>query len=55
MVNTFERVNNVKVPYKFVDRRSGDVAECYADPSKAKKRIKLESRTRIRRYVSRCI
>lgn len=39
MVNTFERVNNVKVPYKFVDRRSGDVAECYADPSKAKNEL----------------
>ncbi|MBQ9019317.1 MAG: UDP-glucose 4-epimerase GalE [Bacilli bacterium] len=37
MINTFERVNKVKVPYKIVDRRPGDIAECYADPTKALK------------------
>lgn len=36
MVNAFEKVNKVKVPYKIVDRRSGDIATCYADPTKAK-------------------
>ncbi|MBR3145746.1 MAG: UDP-glucose 4-epimerase GalE [Bacilli bacterium] len=35
MVNTFEKVNGVKVPYKIVERRPGDIAECYADPTKA--------------------
>lgn len=35
MVNTFMRVNGVKVNYKIVDRRSGDIASCYADASKA--------------------
>ncbi len=35
MVKTFEKVNNVKVNYKIVERRAGDLAECYADPSKA--------------------
>ena len=39
MVNTFERVNNVEVPYKVVDRRSGDLAEVYADPTKANKEL----------------
>ena len=39
MVNTFEKVNGVKVPYKIVDRRPGDIAECYADPSKAYKEL----------------
>ncbi|HLR34123.1 MAG TPA: UDP-glucose 4-epimerase, partial [Tissierellales bacterium] len=24
-----------KVPYEIVDRRPGDIAECYADPRKA--------------------
>ena len=37
MVNTFEKVNGVKVPYKIVERRPGDIAECFADPSKAYK------------------
>ena len=29
------KVNNVEVPYKIVDRRAGDIAACYADPTKA--------------------
>lgn len=35
LVTTFEKVNNVKVNYQIVDRRPGDIAENYADPSKA--------------------
>jgi len=35
MVNTFSKVNNIEIPYKIVGRRDGDVAECYADASKA--------------------
>ena len=35
MIKTFEEVNNIKVNYKIVGRRPGDVAICYADPSKA--------------------
>lgn len=39
MINTFEKVNNVEVNYKIVDRRPGDIAECYSDPTKAKKEL----------------
>lgn len=39
MINTFEKVNNVEVNYKIVDRRLGDIAECFADPTKAKKEL----------------
>lgn len=39
LVHTFEKVNNVKVPYKIVDRRAGDIAECYADASKAEEEL----------------
>ena len=35
MVNAFQEANNVKVPYKIVDRRPGDLATCYADPAKS--------------------
>ena len=35
LVETFKRVNNVDVPYKIVGRRAGDIAACYADPTKA--------------------
>ena len=35
MINTFMNVNGVEVKYKIVGRRSGDIASCYADSSKA--------------------
>ena len=35
MVKSFESVNNVAVPYVIADRRPGDLATCYADPSKS--------------------
>ena len=35
IINTFEKVNNVKVNYKISPRRSGDIAACYSDPTLA--------------------
>lgn len=35
IVKTFEKVNGVAIPYDIKPRRSGDIAECYADPKKA--------------------
>ncbi|MED3667081.1 UDP-glucose 4-epimerase GalE [Geobacillus kaustophilus] len=39
LVSAFERVTGVKIPYTIVDRRPGDVAVCYADPTKAKEKL----------------
>lgn len=39
MIETFKKVNNVDVPYKIVERRPGDIAMCYSDPSKAEKEL----------------
>lgn len=39
IVNTFERVNNIKVPYVIAPRRPGDIASCYSDPTKALKEL----------------
>jgi UDP-glucose 4-epimerase len=36
IVHTFEASTGRKVPYRIVDRRPGDIATCYADPSLAK-------------------
>lgn len=36
MVQAFERVNGVRVPYQITARRPGDVASCYASPDKAR-------------------
>lgn len=35
MVHAFEKASGQKVPYRIAPRRSGDVAECYANPQKA--------------------
>ena len=37
MIQTFEQVSKRKIPYRIVDRRSGDIAKCYADSSFANK------------------
>ena len=35
MVKAFEKASGKKVPYQITERRPGDIAKCYADPSKA--------------------
>ena len=39
VVKAFEKASGVKVPYKIVARRPGDLATCYSDPSKAEKEL----------------
>ena len=39
LVNTYSKVNNVDIPYKIVERRAGDIAKCFADPTKANKEL----------------
>ncbi len=43
LVNTFSKVNDVKVKYEFGPRRSGDIASCYADCSYAMKKLGWEA------------
>ena len=35
LVNAFAKISGQAVPYKIVQRRPGDIAQCYADPSLA--------------------
>lgn len=39
MIKAFEKASGRTIAYKIVDRRPGDIAACYADPSKAKKEL----------------
>ena len=39
IVKAFEKANDVKIPYSIKARRAGDIATCYADPSKAEKEL----------------
>jgi UDP-glucose 4-epimerase len=43
VIAAFEQVSGRKIPYKFVGRRSGDIATCYADPSKARAELGWEA------------
>lgn len=43
LVNTFERVNGVKIPYEVVGRRAGDIAVCYADTHKAESMLEWKA------------
>lgn len=36
IINSFEKANGVKIPYRFTARRAGDIAECFADATKAR-------------------
>jgi UDP-glucose 4-epimerase len=47
LVNTFEKVNNMQIPYQFQDRREGDIEEVYSDASKAKLELGWETKRTI--------
>lgn len=39
MVEAFERVNGVRIPYRIAPRRDGDVASCFASPERAAREL----------------
>ena len=39
IVKAFEAANDIKIPYQIKPRRAGDIATCYADPTKAKEEL----------------
>jgi UDP-glucose 4-epimerase len=43
LVNTFEKVNNMQIPYQIQKRREGDLEEVYSDASKAKLELGWET------------
>lgn len=43
IVAAFEKASGVNIPYQIVERRPGDVAVCYADPTKAKEALGWEA------------
>lgn len=44
MVKAFEKASGKKIPYEITDRRPGDIAKCYADPTKAEKELGWKAR-----------
>lgn len=51
LVKVFEEENNIKVPYEIVGRRSGDIAICYADVSKAERELGWRAQRTIKDMV----
>ncbi len=47
IVHAYEKASGLKVPYKIVDRRPGDIATCYADPTKAREVLGWEAQYNI--------
>ena len=47
LVKTFQKINNVEVPYDFVNRREGDVDRIVADNKLAKKTLNWEPKRKI--------
>ncbi|MBF0301752.1 MAG: UDP-glucose 4-epimerase GalE [Desulfamplus sp.] len=39
LVRSFEKASDRKIPFKIAQRRAGDIAACYADPSKAEREL----------------
>ncbi len=44
MVKAFEKASNRQIAYEITNRRPGDIAICYADPTKAKNDLKWEAK-----------
>ncbi|WP_038024745.1 UDP-glucose 4-epimerase GalE [Tatumella sp. UCD-D_suzukii] len=44
IIHTFEKVNSVKIPFRFYPRRSGDIAECWAEINKSKEVLNWSAR-----------
>ncbi|MGF1871657.1 UDP-glucose 4-epimerase GalE [Photobacterium indicum] len=44
MVDAFSKASGVEVAYKVAPRRPGDIAECWADPAKAKAELHWEAK-----------
>ena len=49
IVAAYEKATGIKINYKIVDRRPGDIDECYADPAKAKELLGWEAQYGIER------
>ena len=51
LVQAFEEVNNIKIPYEIVDRRPGDIATVFADVGRAEQELGWKARKGLREMV----
>lgn len=51
IVRAFEKASGKHIPYEIVARRAGDIAECYADPSLAKRELNWQAKFDVEQMV----
>ncbi|MBR1630910.1 MAG: UDP-glucose 4-epimerase GalE [Paludibacteraceae bacterium] len=54
ILDMFQKVNDVKVPYKIVERREGDIEQVWADSSKANKELNWKADTPLEDILRSC-
>lgn len=47
IIQNFERVNGIQIPYQIAPRRAGDVASCYSNPAKAEREMGWKAEKKI--------
>ena len=47
IISTYENVNRLKIPINYAERRKGDIAENYADPSLANEKLKWKTKRKL--------
>lgn len=52
IVEAYKKTNNIDIPYKIAPRRDGDIAECFADPKKARELLNWEAKLDLNDMVS---
>ncbi|QLB21155.1 UDP-glucose 4-epimerase GalE [Vespertiliibacter pulmonis] len=52
MVNAFQEVNKIEVPYTFSPRRGGDIAVCYSNPQKALEKLGWKTERDLNKMMS---
>ena len=52
IIRAFEVVSGRKIPYKIVDRRPGDIAECWANPEKAERELNWKAKRGLSEMMS---
>ena len=52
VINAFEEVTGIKIPFELADRRPGDVVEAWANPDFAKKWLKWEAKRELKEMLA---
>lgn len=52
MIKVFEEISGRPVPYEVAERRTGDIAECWANPKKAERELNWAARRDLRTMLS---